>query len=182
MNTKKIIAREAELQRLNECVESQSAQLSIVYGRRRVGKTYLINNYFDNNFAFKITGRYNCSKEEQLEAFMNEYMRKANPGKKPCIKKWMDAFNVLRDYLEALDSSRKQVVFFDEMPWLDTQKSDFLSVFEWFWNDWASTRDNLIFIVCGSATSWMDEKIASNKGGLFNRQTLRLFLKPFNLH
>ncbi len=68
------------------------------------------------------------------------------------------------------------------MPWLDTQKSDFLSVFEWFWNDWASTRDNLIFIVCGSATSWMDEKIASNKGGLFNRQTLRLFLKPFNLH
>lgn len=182
MNEKKIIGREAECARLKECVESSSAELVIVYGRRRVGKTYLINNYFDNNFAFKITGRYNCSKQEQLEVFAGEYMRKTKQKERPVLKRWMDAFNLLRDYLESLDIRKRQVVFFDEMPWLDTQKSDFLSVFEWFWNDWASTRDNLIFIVCGSATSWMDEKIASNKGGLFNRETCKLFLKPFNLH
>lgn len=145
---------------MKECVESTSAELVIVYGRRRVGKTYFINNYFDNNFAFKITGRYNCSKEELLEVFAGEYMRKTKQKGKLVIERWMDAFNLLRDYLESLDSKKRQVVFFDEMPWLDTQKSDFLSVFEWFWNDWASTRDNLIFIVCGSATSWMDEKIA----------------------
>lgn len=109
-------------------------------------------------------------------------MRKTKQKGKLVIERWMDAFYLLRDYLESLDSKKRQVVFFDEMPWLDTQKSDFLSVFEWFWNDWASTRDNLIFIVCGSATSWMDEKIVSNKGGLFNRETCKLFLKPFNLH
>ena len=97
-------------------------------------------------------------------------------------KDWFEAFNSLRDYLETLDTNEKQVIFFDEMPWLDTQKSSFLAAFEWFWNDWASTRRNLIFIVCGSATSWMDEKIANNKGGLFNRQTCKLFLKPFSLN
>ena len=78
-------------------------------------------------------------------------------------------------------TGEKKVVFFDEMPWLDTAKSGFLPVFEWFWNDWASTRENLVFIVCGSATSWMIEHIAENKGGLFNRQSCRIYLEPFTL-
>ena len=182
MNEKKIIGRETECARLRECIESDSAQLVIVYGRRRVGKTYLINNFFDYDFAFKITGMYNRPKEDQLEIFMKEYRRKAKLKETVRITKWLDAFDMLRDYLESLDTERKQVVFFDEMPWLDNQKSDFLPAFEWFWNDWASTRDNLIFIVCGSATSWMNDKIAANKGGLFNRQTMKLFLKPFNLY
>ncbi len=95
---------------MKECVESSSAELVIVYGRRRVGKTYLINNYFDNNFAFKITGRYNCSKEELLEVFAGEYMRKTKQKEKLVIERWMDAFNLLRDYLESLDSSKRQVV------------------------------------------------------------------------
>ena len=94
---------------------------------------------------------------------------------------WYSAFELFRDYIETLPIDEKQVIFFDEMPWLDNQKSEFLPAFEWFWNDWLSTRSNLIFIVCGSATAWMDEKIVNNKGGLFNRHTCRLYLLPFQL-
>ncbi len=176
-----LIGRTKECERLGECMESFQAQLVIVYGRRRVGKTYLINEYFNNDFAFKITGTYNKGKEVQLRNFNSALSRKTkNKDKVP--KDWFEAFDRLRDYIETLDEDKKQIFFFDEMPWLDNQKSDFLSAFEWFWNDWASTRDNLIFIVCGSATSWMDENIANNKGGLFNRQTCKLYLKPFKLN
>ena len=177
---KKIIGRTDEFSRLDDCMNSNKAQLVIVYGRRRVGKTFLINEYFNNNFAFKLTGAYGKDKSVQLRNFASELKRKQfNMTETP--KDWIQAFEVLRDYIESLPNNKKQVIFFDEMPWLDNQKSDFLSSFEWFWNDWASTKSNLIFIVCGSASSWMDEKIANNKGGLFNRQTCRLYLKPFKL-
>lgn len=176
-----IIGRKKECDRLDECMNADQAQLVIVYGRRRVGKTYLINEYFENRFAFKITGAYGQPKEVQLKIFDTSLSRQKRNNKLNS-KDWFDAFNNLRDYLETLDTNEKQVIFFDEMPWLDTQKSSFLAAFEWFWNDWASTRRNLVFIVCGSATSWMDEKIANNKGGLFNRQTCKLFLKPFSLN
>ena len=181
MGKQRIIGRIAERGRLDDCMEADSAQLVIVYGRRRVGKTFLINEYFHNNFAFKLTGTYGKGKGVQLENFASALKRKTN-RKLGVPVNWREAFEQLRDYLEELDEGKKQVVFFDELPWLDSQKSDFLSVFEWFWNDWASTKDNLIFIVSGSSTSWMDEKIANNKGGLFNRQTCKLFLKPFKLY
>lgn len=176
-----IIGRKKECDRLDECMNADQAQLVIVYGRRRVGKTYLINEYFENRFAFKITGAYGQPQKVQLKIF-NTSLSRQKINNKLNSKDWFDAFNNLRDYLESLDTTEKQVIFFDEMPWLDTQKSSFLAAFEWFWNDWASTRRNLVFIVCGSATSWMDEKIANNKGGLFNRQTCKLFLKPFSLY
>ena len=178
---RKIIGRKKECERLDECMNADQAQLVVVYGRIRVGKTYLINEYFENRFAFKITGSYGQPKEVQLKIFDTSLSRQ-NGVNKLNSKDWFEAFNSLRDYLETLDTNEKQVIFFDEMPWLYTQKSSFLAAFEWFWNDWASTRRNLIFIVCGSATSWMDEKIANNKGGLFNRQTCKLFLKPFSLN
>lgn len=177
---KKIIGRKIECERLDECMAANQAQLIIVYGRRRVGKTFLVNEYFDNRFAFKLTGSYGQPKEVQLRIFDTSLSRQTG-DEKLSSKDWFDAFNNLRNYVETLDKGKKQVIFFDEMPWLDTQKSGFLAAFEWFWNDWASTRNNLVFIACGSATSWMDEKIVNNKGGLFNRQACRLFLKPFSL-
>ena len=180
MDKTKIIGRIEEYERLDECMNSNQAQLVIVYGRRRVGKTFLINEYFHNTFAFKLTGTYGKGKEVQLRNFASSLKRQTHK-ESATPTDWLQAFELLRDYLESLPQNVKQVVFFDEMPWLDNQKSDFLSSFEWFWNDWASTQDNLVFIVCGSATSWMDEKIANNKGGLFNRQTCKLFLKPFKL-
>ena len=178
---KRIIGRNEECERLDECLESNSAQLIIVYGRRRVGKTFLINEYFNYEFAYKITGIYNATKKLQIRNFMIELNNKSEK-KYDIPNDWLDAFNNLKDYIETLPINKKQVVFFDEMPWLDTHKSGFLEAFEWFWNGYASTKNNLIFIVCGSATSWMDEKIANNKGGLFNRQTCKLYLKPFKLY
>ncbi len=181
MRKHKIIGRIEEQEKLESCMSSDRAQLIIVYGRRRVGKTFLINEYFHNDFAFKLTGAHGKGKEVQLENFAFALGRKMH-RKYTAPKNWNRAFEDLRDYLESLDDSKKQVVFLDELPWLDNQKSEFLSAFEWFWNDWASTKENLVFIVSGSATSWMDEKIANNKGGLFNRQTRKLFLKPFKLY
>lgn len=181
MIRKKLIGRVEECERLKDCMNETSAQLLVVYGRRRVGKTFLINEFFENKFAFKITGAYNQNKTFQLRNFMSELIRKS--GKTwEFPKDWIQAFEYLREYLESRPLSDKQVVFLDEMPWLDTHKSGFLAAFEWFWNDWASTRVNLLFIVCGSATTWMVEHFAENKGGLFSRQTCRLYIEPFKLY
>ena len=177
----KIIGRQAERERLDKCTKSEQAQLVIVYGRRRVGKTYLINHFFNGRFDFKLTGAYAQPKETQLRYFATELNRQS--GRETVIPKdWIEAFEQLRNYLTTLPPEDKHTVFFDEMPWMDTQRSGFLPAFEWFWNDWGCTQNNLIFIVCGSATSWMVEKFAENKGGLFNRQTCRLYLQPFNLN
>ena len=143
-----IIGRSEEITRLDRCMEAISAQLIIIYGRRRVGKTYLINEYFNNEFAFKLTGAYKKTKAFQLESFADELKQKSRKTQ-PVPSDWRDAFRQLREYLETLPEKEKQVVFIDEMPWLDTPQSDFLPLFEWFWNDWASTRNNLVFIVCG---------------------------------
>ena len=174
------VGRKRELARLQRCLDEDLAQLIVVYGRRRVGKTFLVNQFFEGRFDFKVTGIYNQPKSVQLRSFSEELRRHTGrPAEIP--KDWLDAFNQLRDYLEGLQGNEKRVIFFDEMPWLDTQKSDFLPAFEWFWNDYACARDRLIVIVCGSATSWMVENIEENKGGLFNRQTCKLFLEPFTL-
>lgn len=180
MSTERIIGREKEIARLKDSLESSSAELVIVYGRRRVGKTFLINELFENDFAFKVTGTYNQPKSFQLKTFLKELYDRS--GIKQKADDWLDAFFLLEDYLKKLDQQRKHVIFFDEMPWLDNQKSDFLPAFEWFWNNWASTQENLLVILCGSATSWMDDKITRNRGGLFNRQTRKLILEPFNLY
>lgn len=176
----RIIGRVEECERLDRCMRADSAQLIVVYGRRRVGKTFLINEYFENRFAFKLTGVFGQKKKEQLQNFTAELNRKTG-SIYSVPKDWTDAFNLLRDYMDALDDT-KHVFFLDELPWLDTRKSGFLPAFEYFWNDYACTKRNAVFVLCGSATSWMDEKITKNRGGLFNRQTCRLYLEPFNLH
>lgn len=180
MVRKRIIGRKKECERLEEVLESDSSQLVVVYGRRRVGKTYLVNEFFGNDFAFKITGTYKQSREAQLTNFAAELSRRTS-RKAETPKDWNAAFELLRSYMEGLDSERKQVFFFDEMPWLDTFCSGFLPAFEFFWNDFASTYHNVVFIVCGSASSWIVDNIENNKGGLFNRLTCRLYLKPFTL-
>ena len=181
MSRSKIIGRDAECKRLSRCLEADTAQLVVVYGRRRVGKTFIINEFFDGRFDFKVTGAYNETKETQLRYFAMELSRQA--GREiPQPKDWIDAFELLRRHLAGLDPNEKHVVFLDEMPWMDTMRSGFLPAFEWFWNDWGCAQNNLILIVCGSATSWMVKNIDKNKGGLFNRKTCRLNLQPFTLH
>ena len=176
----RIIGRKYECDRLDRCMGEHQAQLIVVYGRRRVGKTYLVQQYFDGRFDFKFTGAYRRSREDQLTNFTREMSRQT--GLQQSVPKdWDEAFVMLRDYLSAFSQNEKRVVFFDEMPWMDTQRSGFMEAFEWFWNDWGAAQENLIFIACGSSTSWMIQNFDENKGGLFNRQTCRLYLMPFTL-
>ena len=175
-----LIGRDKECKRLDKCMEAKTAQLIVVYGRRRIGKTYLVNHYFKDNISFKITGAYGQAKNVQLRNFSDELNRRSKKSFN-IPKDWTEAFNDLREYIEELPIDKKQVFFIDEMPWLDSHKSNFLAAFEYFWNDYGSSKDNLIFVICGSATSWMVDNIANNKGGLFNRQTCRIYLEPFTL-
>ena len=176
----RLIGREQEIKRLDRVMQETEAQLVVVYGRRRVGKTYLINEYFGHQFAFQFTGAETQTNKEQLKNF-SLVLNDAACTNNKIPSDWTEAFFELRKYLESLDEDRKLVVFFDEMPWMDKQRSGFLPAFEWFWNSWGASKRNLVFIVCGSAASWLSEKVEKNKGGLFNRQTCRLFLEPFNL-
>ncbi|MCR5598299.1 MAG: AAA family ATPase [Lachnospiraceae bacterium] len=180
MGKENLIGREEECQRLSKCVAENTAQLIVIYGRRRIGKTFLIEEFFDGEFAFRLTGEFNANRAGQLRNFANEMS--VQTGKKPdSPKDWKEAFFSLRAYLSSLGTEKKSVVFFDELPWMDTPNSHFLSEFEYFWNSWGSRQKNLIFIVCGSATSWLIDNIENNKGGLFNRLTCRIFLEPFSL-
>ena len=176
----RLIGRENEINRLNRALSETEPLLILVYGRRRVGKTFLINEYFNGSFAFRFTGSERQTNREQLKNF-NFELNSWSDTKYDDAKDWTEAFFNLRNYLETLSTDTKQVVFFDELPWMDKQRSGFLPAFEWFWNSWGALRRNLVFIVCGSATSWMVDKIDENRGGLFNRQTCRLFLEPFDL-
>jgi hypothetical protein len=177
MAMNRIIGRQVECARLEKCLNADQAQLIILYGRRRVGKTFLINQFFDGRFDFKLTGAYGEPKETQLRYFAAELNRQS--GKEnPVPKDWIEAFDLLREYLTPLPKTEKHVVFLDEMPWMDTQRSGFLSAFEWFWNDWGSTQDNLVFVVCGSATSWMVERQPSQFCGGCSRRPSRWAVPP----
>lgn len=175
----KIIGRLLEQAILKNCYESENAEFIAVYGRRRVGKTYLVKNFFNESFDFYITGIYQGSKKEQL-IFFNKQLNAFSNALYPIVDNWFDAFDQLKHYISAL-TKEKIVIFIDELPWLDTPRSRFLKAFELFWNSWGADQRNLKLVVCGSATTWMVSHLLGNKGGLHNRVTRRLKLSPFSL-
>lgn len=174
-----IIGREKELEQLHRAFNSEKAELVAVYGRRRIGKTYLIHNAF-SNFFFSYTGAYGVSTIEQL-CYFHEALVKHGFTAAETPRNWHEAFNHLRDFIESSKAKRK-VIFIDELPWMDSPRSGFVSAFEHFWNGWGALRNDILFIICGSASSWIIEKIFRNKGGLHNRVTYRIHLNQFSLH
>lgn len=174
-----IIGRRREIEALERCLNSKNPEFIAVYGRRRIGKTYMIKQYFDEKFDFYISGTFGISKNEQLYNFA-QALAKHTGVICPRLTNWFDAFDVLRSYLESIKKDKK-VVFIDELPWFDTPKSNFIRAFEFFWNTWGSTQKNLKLIVCGSATTWMTNKLLGDKGGLYNRVTMRICLNQFTL-
>lgn len=177
---KNIIGRKHEQDILHACVESQRAEFIAVYGRRRIGKTFLVKQYFHDTFDFYTTGIFKVSKTEQLKDWQ-EKLRRYSGTKRNRPKDWFEAFYQLEDFLESKKEQEKIVIFIDELPWLDTPKSNFLRALEMFWNSWASSRNGLKLIVCGSATTWMTNKLLADKGGLHNRVTRPIRLAPFCL-
>ncbi len=176
-----IIGREAEQEILRQRIESDTPELIAIYGRRRVGKTFLVRQYFNDTFSFYCTGIYQGTKKEQLGEF-NRQLKHYSGRKWKIAKDWFDAFAQLREYIESLSRNKPIVVFLDELPWMDTHKSRFIKAFEYFWNSWGATNNRLKLIVCGSATTWMRENVLSDKGGLYNRTTRSIYLAPFTLY
>lgn len=176
-----IIGRAVEQDILRQRIGSDSSELIAIYGRRRIGKTFLVRQYFNDAFSFYSTGIYQGSKKEQLGAF-NRQLEYYSGHKWQAAKDWFDAFGQLRKYLESLGGDKAIVVFLDELPWMDTPKSRFIKAFEYFWNSWGASNRRLKMIVCGSATTWMRENMLSDKGGLYNRTTRSIYLAPFTLH
>lgn len=177
----KLIGRKLEQAKLQACMESERSEFVVVYGRRRIGKTFLVRRFFKDNYAFSFVGKHEMGREQQLAEFAKELMRYSHSTFVPQLKNWTEAFDALQRLLETYDIPGKKVVFFDEMPWMDTPKSDFVSALENFWNGWANMRDDIVLVACGSATSWMVDKLLHNQGGLFNRITQKIYLRPFKL-
>ena len=175
----RIIARENELSVLDRISHSGKSEFVAVYGRRRVGKTFLVREYFDGDIVFQCSGLSSQPTKSQLKNF-HQTLRRTSRQECPMPSDWLEAFDLLIDYLERLPVERK-VVFLDELPWMDTPGSDFIPALEHFWNGWASARHDVVLIVCGSATSWMMDKLIHNHGGLYGRLTERIQLLPFDL-
>jgi uncharacterized protein len=175
-----IIGRADEKAILERVLQSNTPELVAVYGRRRIGKTYLIRNMYEGHIVFELTGLHNASTTEQLIHF-NNTLYKFNRKKKPMPENWLYAFAQLEHYIQSIKSKRKKVIFFDEFPWLAGRKSGFLTAFTQFWNGFADKRQDVVVVICGSAASWMIQKVVNNRGGLHNRITQRLRLEPFSL-
>lgn len=175
-----LLGRRIETQILQKCVSSGVAEFIAIYGRRRVGKTFLVKQFFDDKFDFYLTGIYECTRELNLQLFAQALSRHSGVSV-ATPSNWIEAFDQLRSYLAGLRRKKRVVVFIDELPWLDTPGSRFLSALEHFWNSWGSDQRNLKLVVCGSATTWMMHKLIGHHGGLHNRLTERIHLFPFTL-
>ncbi|MCM1067491.1 MAG: ATP-binding protein [Muribaculaceae bacterium] len=178
--SRNIIGREFEKGILKECVESKAPEFVAVYGRRRIGKTFLIKQFFKEKFDFYMTGVLDSNMSDMLEYF-NAQLQSYSGREWPLATSWMKAFRQLQEYLSSL-RKKKIVVFIDELPWFDTPRSRFFRALDLFWNGWGDSQSNLLFIVCGSATTWMTNKLLGDKGGLHNRVTRKIYLAPFNLY
>lgn len=164
---------------LNQFATGSRSEFVVVYGRRRIGKTFLIRENFKGKFAFTHTGLANNNTPNQLINFHASLKRYGKQDDKT-PKNWLEAFQQLIDLLEK-SPKKKKLVFIDELPWLDTPRSGFLSALEHFWNGWASARKDIVLIACGSAASWIINKLLNSKGGLHNRVTQKIKLEPFTL-
>ena len=175
---KAIIGREKEKSELKEYMISERSEFIAIYGRRRVGKTFLVKELLEGKFSFRMTGRENSRLSDQLLNFSYALDDFCHERKVP--KNWTEAFHLLAANLEKQGEGTK-IIFIDELPWLDTPKSQFLSALEHFWNNWAYYRNDVKLIVCGSATSWMLKKLINARGGLHNRVTHKILISPFCL-
>lgn len=178
-----IIGRKKEQNILSRLANSKRPEFLAVYGRRRVGKTYLIKEFFNNKFCFYATGVYKENMKTQLKRFkkqLNEYGLNVVPE----LKNWFDAFDELRKLIEQSNKKyqdNKKIIFIDEASWLDTAKSDFKASLDYFWNTYASTKEDILLIICASSTSWIIDNVLHDKGGLYNRITEKIKLNPFTL-
>ena len=178
----KLIGREEEKKLFLEALKSKAPELIAVYGRRRVGKTFLVRQVLQKEIVFEFIGTKEANLGQQLANF-SKVLGKAAANEKlySVPDNWPDAFDLLTHYVTPKLQTGKAIIFLDEFPWINTHKSGFLSAFDHWWNSWGTKQNNLIVIICGSAAAWMIQHIVNNKGGLHNRITRKIRLLPFTL-
>jgi uncharacterized protein len=175
-----LIGRENEKKILNNLLEDNESHFLAVYGRRRIGKTYLIRQYFAKQMLFEVSGINQKDREQQLENFwLTQYDFEKIKREKPTT--WLQAFQNLKDYILSIKSTKKKVIFLDEIAWFETPKSGFLAALDKFWNMFCSKRTDIILVICGSAASWIINKVVNNKGGLHNRLNCQIQLQAFDI-
>ncbi len=178
-----LVGRQVEKELLTKALNSGQAELIAIYGRRRIGKTFLVKQVYKQYIKFELTGLNSASKRDQLENFIIALSKKFKTKINLNIpQSWLQAFELLKSYFEEIEDSKPKVIFLDEIPWLDSHKSSFLNAFGSLWNSWAINRPDIKIVICGSSASWMINKVITNRGGLYNRITRRIKLKPFSLY
>lgn len=176
-----LVGRQREQRTLQAALDSAEAELACIYGRRRIGKTFLVRQFFAKELCFELTGIFDAPLKEQLRNFSRAYDA-AFGGGLPPPSDWQSAFAQLAEALALLPKrSSKRVLFIDELPWLSSRRSGFLRALEHFWNSWAVKKPWLVLVVCGSAAAWMIDEVLHSRGGLHNRVTRRIRLEPFTL-
>jgi uncharacterized protein len=177
-----LVGREDEQKIIKNCLLSSESKLIAVYGRRRVGKTFFIRKYLSEDIRFEIAGLHEGEMADQLTHVAQTLIKHGYyAASLSTPKTWMQAFDMLAQYIDSLKDKGKKVIFIDEMPWFDTPRSKFLMAFESFWNSYCTKRNDLVVIICGSAASWISKKILQNKGGLHNRVAEKIKLNQFTL-
>jgi uncharacterized protein len=177
-----IIGRKEEQEILNSLLLSNTSEFLAVYGRRRVGKTFLIRNYFKSEMVFDCSGLNGQNQATQLENFLDSLKAYSPPYKKTAVPAtWLQTFNLLKEYIGSDKSKKKKVIFLDEFPWFETPRSGFKAALDNFWNNWCTKRNDIILIICGSAASWLIKHILNDTGGLHNRVTRQINLQPFSV-
>jgi len=166
----KLIGRKQEKETFEHCLNSTESKLIALYGRRRVGKTFLIRQYFGTKIKFEVAGLHKGDLKDQLFHFANTLAKYGwTEASLYPPSSWQKAFNMLESFINSMKGRQKKVIFLDELPWFDTPRSKFLMAFESFWNAYCTKRNDIVCVICGSAASWMIKKILKNKGGLHNR-------------
>lgn len=177
----KVAGREHEIKMLQNLLLEDHSEFAAVYGRRRIGKTYLIRQVFENQIVFDCSGLHELEMSQQLENFWIAFSERYPSKKVPLPQTWLQAFTLLRKQIKSMTSKQKKVIFLDEIAWFETPKSGFLAALDNFWNQFCTKRNDIILVICGSAASWIIDKIINNRGGLHNRITTHIPLMPFTL-
>ena len=176
-----MIGRKKEIEKIERLLASGRSEFLAVTGRRRVGKTYLVDSLLKKHYCFSMTGIQNGSIATQLVNFSVKLAEYDGTNTPQMPENWQLAFLQLKGYLKTLPKEKKQVIFLDELPWVETPKSGFLQLLAHFWNDYLSKEPHFILVICGSATSWIVKKVINDPGGLHNRITENIHLRPFTL-
>lgn len=176
-----MIGRSLQIKMMTDALVSKKSHFIAVTGRRRVGKTYIIDQVFEKNICLRVTGIQDASMEEQITNFTIKLAEYSNNPIPVTPNNWQEVMHLAKNYLKTLSKNKKHVLFIDELPWMATKRSGFIQLLAHLWNDYMSKEKHFILVICGSATSWIAKKIVNDRGGFHNRLTARIELKPFTL-